>query len=205
MALRVIACVYLFRRGTGELNADVPKLLIGNPFFYRFSWSVGAYLAEAYVRGRVLPFSGVSIPGLVLVTLGVEMVKPLSNFVFLLFALLTVAVISRMLGSEFALAGNSGFLSGQMARIGLWSYSIYLLHQPIMFWAASLLRGYSPPALNRHLIVFCLMLATRAIIMPLSGLWYRWCELPAIALGKRFTSRLVRVRDGQRHERETSV
>jgi len=66
---------------------------------------------------------------------------------------------------------------------GIWSYSIYLLHQPLLHviaGASSLLTRELHP-----LLVFSLCVSSWLLILPLSNLWYRVVELPSIEQGKR--------------------
>ncbi len=165
---------------------EVPSFLVASPLCFWFSWSIGAYLAELYLRGAVGTLARF-LPPFVLLALavGAEMTKALTVFSFTLFSLGTAAVLARMLVDKKSRWPLPRFFSFHLAQTGLWSYSIYLLHLPLVVCVAMALRVYLPSAWNRPAIVFCLTVGSFLVIKPLSGGWYHWCELKGIALGKR--------------------
>jgi peptidoglycan/LPS O-acetylase OafA/YrhL len=175
---------------TETVGGRICWLLSFSPLGFWFSWAIGAFAADAYLKGRPLPFLGTS-PILWLGLAAVSyFVKPLDFFQFLFFALATATVISRLL------AGNSPKIKVPrlavlaLKKIGLWSYSIYLLHQPLLntftlavVWAVS--PSSFPPPIMYVLIVF-----TWLPIIAMSFLWHELFELPAIALGKKIIQKI---------------
>jgi peptidoglycan/LPS O-acetylase OafA/YrhL len=157
----------------------------GLPFMYWFSWSAGAAVADAYVSGRSVPFANQSLLIWGGIALASTFVKPLYNFSFLFFVLLTVTAIAKLLRQKRATVSFSAFFSKYLRTIGVWSYSIYLLHQPFLSVASRL-----PGRFHVHpypLLVFLICLFLWFPITACSGLWFRIFELPSIALGKRLT------------------
>lgn len=74
-----------------------------------------------------------------------------------------------------------------LARLGDWSYSVYLLHFPIMCAITQILvMSLSSTLIEEHLTVFVLSLAaaTAAVTLILSRVTYRCIERPGIAVGR---------------------
>jgi peptidoglycan/LPS O-acetylase OafA/YrhL len=71
------------------------------------------------------------------------------------------------------------------------SYSVYLLHFPIMCFAGLLLARLAPGDGNGVLETLVLCVATVAVTIAAATAVYRFIETPFIALGKRWASRLV--------------
>lgn len=177
-ALR-IACLCLHMLGAG-----CPRLLSASPFSYCFSWGVGAYVAEEYLQHRRLPFVTWSVP--VLTTIGVlsMLIAPLEYFTFAIFSVLTAAIIARLLSAS---AGDRDRAPGLVVRhlrtAGVWSFSLYLLHQPLLKGLERLLSTSEHLMIPSPLVRFAICLGSWFVILPLAGLAYRWCELPSIAFG----------------------
>jgi peptidoglycan/LPS O-acetylase OafA/YrhL len=170
ITLRGICGVLLVSKGT------VPLWLTGVPFVYWFSWSIGAALADAYISRRSLPFANQSLLLWLGIAVASTFAKPTAFFSFLCFSLLTAAAIAKLLHLERTRTPFPAFLSKYLQRIGLWSYSIYLLHQPfLMFLHVS----------TYPLLGFLICLGVWFPIEAFSGLWFKFFELPSIALGKR--------------------
>ncbi len=141
-----------------------------NPFAFWFSWSIGAYLADAFLKNEPLPFRKVLIGPVLWVGIISYFIHPLVPFMFPLFALATAIILSRLLSGEKPTIRLPEFSLAALKKIGLWSYSIYLLHEPFM-----------------EMHSFMAWLA----IVPLAFLWYKIFELPGIALGKRIIGKII--------------
>ncbi len=189
LVLRLAILFYPGHPPADDPFKDVPRFLAACPLCFWFSWSIGAYLAEAYLRGTVGELARF-LPPLVLLALavGAEMTKALTVFSFSLFSLCTAAVLARVLVDEKSRWRLPRFLSRHLAETGLWSYSIYLLHLPLVVCAAMALQTYLPTGWNRPAVVFCLAVGSFLLIKPLSGAWYYFFELKGIALGKRLAA-----------------
>jgi peptidoglycan/LPS O-acetylase OafA/YrhL len=77
------------------------------------------------------------------------------------------------------------YLGRFIRKTGVYSYSIYLIHGPIMIVLMELYRARFPGIENQPFLYFAAALSTWIVIFPLSALMYRWVEKPGIALGKR--------------------
>jgi peptidoglycan/LPS O-acetylase OafA/YrhL len=70
-----------------------------------------------------------------------------------------------------------------LQRLGERSYSLYLVHAPILVLIASALPRMSPIA-----AMIVLAVATAVVAIIISGLIFRYAELPGMALGKKITA-----------------
>lgn len=147
-------------------------------------WFLGSYLAEVHINGKVL-FSG---HGMLLVAVGLLVVlskltvfhHPLKFYLYTLFhaVLLEWVLVNRGLDSRSALWGRSFRL---LSVIGVWSYSLYLYHQPLMIWFFGRARQEYDPLLKSIYVSSGVVL-----IFLFAYLSYRFVELPSISAGKRF-------------------
>jgi peptidoglycan/LPS O-acetylase OafA/YrhL len=77
------------------------------------------------------------------------------------------------------------FVSRSLRQIGLWSYSIYLLHQPLLVLAPRIAAKLAVPDLSQSVLIFMLSLCLWFPIVGISALWYRSIELPMITIGQQ--------------------
>ncbi len=171
---------------TGE---PPPLWFAGLPFLYWFSWSIGAALAEAYLGNRISPLPKNTTMILAVVAVGSCFFKPASSFSFLLFSLLTASVMLGRLRSEEK-AVDRPLLRRWLAVIGQWSYSIYLLHMPLLTLAPRLASKLPMDARAQSIVVFVIAVGLWLPIMGVSALSYRWVELTSIDIGKRVSRKL---------------
>lgn len=178
--------------GTGEYVS----WLIGNsPLAYWFSWALGAYLADAYLNKQPMPFSKAPIRWWLALAIICYFIKPLYYFRFLLAAVVTAIWGGKFLSKPATEEKLRTFPRNVLSGLGLWSYSIYLLHQPLLFLYVNLNNQMVPESRHSALLAFVLLLATLMVIIPFSILWYRIFELPGIALGK-----YILQKTGNRHD-----
>ncbi len=206
---------------TNTVAGQVCWLLANSPLGYWFSWALGAFLADAWLRKQPLPFLNTSPMLWLGLAFGSYFVKPLCVFQFPLFALATAAVTARGLNGIFyddielatkrrvrarglqvekcapvgrapsrggLQAGIPAFALDLLKKIGWWSYSLYLLHQPLLHVYSHLI-VWAVPAENRPPPVgFLLVMGTWVAIIPFSFLWYKIIEVRGVALGKRIST-----------------
>ena len=163
------------------------------PLSFWFSWSVGAVLAEAYLKKQPLPF--LKMPGWIWAVLfGVcYMVRPLFPFCFPLAALTTASVIAYLLSRpafELPSKGWLGLPLRHLRWVGIVSYSAYLLHGPIL---SQVPKVVSVALHGQHLsplLMFAACLLSWPVVIGLASIFYRFVELPSIAWGKRIIKRI---------------
>lgn len=164
-----------------------------NPFGFWFTWSIGAALADAYLKGEPLRFRNTSIwlwPALFLVCF---CVKPLSPFMFPLGAISTVYIIAYLLERRPVLVpekGIIGFAFYHLRWVGIVSYSAYLIHGPIL---SQIPRVVDKVLNHQHLhplVVLAACMLAWPFIFGLSYLFFRFIETPSINWGKKVIKNL---------------
>ena len=160
-----------------------PAWLRGSPFFFCFSWGLGAAIADAYLSGKPLGLMRIHpvvwlVPGILTSTF------PAYEFSFGFFALFTASIIWRHL-NKGQVEEKPSYL-GRVIRItGIYSYSIYLIHDPILRAVILFYKARFPGIENHPFQIFTAGATSWLLIFPLSALMYYRVEKPAIALGKR--------------------
>jgi peptidoglycan/LPS O-acetylase OafA/YrhL len=163
-----------------------------SPFYFWFSWAVGAALADAWMKGQPLPFA--RYPTLLWVGLLIlaDLFRPLNEFSFTFASLATVTVIAHFLNHATPTGERRtvmpGWLARSLALVGVWSYSIYLIHHPIVeSWPTVV--NLALPSVHLHpLLMYLCCLSVWLLILVAAWAMHRWVELPAIAIGKRAVS-----------------
>ncbi len=162
-------------------------VITGLPFFYWFSWAVGAALADAWVHGKKpLPFARWPLWPWVVLALLTPTVHYVAIFGFPCFAVATVIIVARRLdGREPASSWVPAVVTGHLQRLGVWSYACYLLHQPVI----NLLpyvpnKIHIPPALAIPEVDFAICLCLYPLVVGASALFRWYVERPSIAWGQ---------------------
>lgn len=175
-----------------QLTTDrpLPALLFNFPLYFWFSWTMGAAIADAYLKGEPPPFSRSSFWLALALFVCADLIKPLREFSFTLAALATAVAIARFLSRGVLDPGRRKFflprrLDDHLRFTGVCSYSIYLIHLPIVEVWPQLVRSVVPSSAVHPLLLYAGCLTSWALIVPLSWMMYRHVELPAIAMGKR--------------------
>ena len=140
-------------------------------------------MADAFLSGKPLPFT--KIHPLVWLVPGILTSQyPAHEFSFTLFSLGTASVIARCV-TQGSVEERKSFLGRFIRRTGVYSYSLYLIHGPILIVLMELIQAWLPGIRNQPLLLFAVAVSGWLVIFPLSALMYQWVEKPGIALGKR--------------------
>lgn len=172
---------------TGTAGGRAFEILGNSPLGYWFSWAIGAAIGDAFLKKQPLPFLNIHPLFWFAAAVSTDFIKPLQPLYFIFFALASAAFLSRRLHGAQPSPATSLLSSTVLMKIGLWSYSIYLLHYPLLEVYHNLVDWYSPQPYPSHPQMLLLMFGTWAAIIPLAALWHKTIELPGIAFGKRLT------------------
>jgi peptidoglycan/LPS O-acetylase OafA/YrhL len=163
-----------------------------SPLIFWFSWSIGAALADAYLKGTALPFRKFPLafwPAMVILAC---LLKPFAAFDFTFAALATACFVSYLLSRpslSFPTSGIGAFVLNHLRWVGVISYSAYLIHQPLLALWRSFLPGIYAGLFNWHdvpsYVLYLSCLPSWFLIVGLAYLSYRYIEMPSIAWGKR--------------------
>lgn len=169
-------------------HAPPPFWLHGSPFFFWFSWSIGAALADDYLSGKPLLLAGCPLWLWPAVTLAAYCVKPLFPFCFPLIALSACAFIAHRLGVREPKPGAPRGVASHFAWVGAISYSVYLIHQPLLLKLAGLSQQNPSVFQPSRTINFLMCLADWPIVLALAYLLFRLVEQPSNRCGKALTT-----------------
>jgi len=159
-------------------------ILSSSPLGYWFSWSIGAFIADAVLHGKPMPMAKVSPVMWLILAIETSLIKPLAPLSFILFSLATAAAISRTLnGNVSKISLPKAFLTA-LRQTGIWSYSIYLLHFPLLRIFMCCVTAIRDDIYNYPIAFFLICLLTGVPIVLFSAFWYKLFELPGIAWGK---------------------
>ena len=165
----------------------LPDWLSCSPFFYWFSWSVGAKLADDHLKGRPLFLTACPLWLWPAATCAACAFRPTSIFVFPLAALATAKWISHLLSRTAAPAPSS--CSGFFQWLGVISYSLYLVHEPFLAWFIQNFTLAPGQFRVQPLLFFLYTLGFCGVILGIAWLFHRLVELPSLEIGKRLLKR----------------
>jgi peptidoglycan/LPS O-acetylase OafA/YrhL len=191
--LVITAIIEFTVRAAGAFHAfafadtTLPRWATDSPLAFWFSWSVGAAVAEGYLRQHLPSVRPRTLCLLAGGTIAAYFLKPATYFVFPLAALFTAGLIVYILARAQSRAGRpvSRWPLRVLSQLGVVSYSFYLLHQPLLGLVPRLLKRLFPGTAH-PLVCFLVCLAALGPIYLISKLFYRVVEKPSIAAGKRF-------------------
>ncbi|HEY1083458.1 MAG TPA: acyltransferase [Prosthecobacter sp.] len=167
-----------------------PTWIVESPLGYACTWALGAAAADAWLHARPLPLSRVPLWLFPLLTVGLYAVRPLAQLTFLSVALSTLCFIRAGLAAERAApAAPRSLLTRHLAWTGVISYSVYLLHQPLLSLVERALAAGWPELVLPPLVLFFLGLALWLPVLGAAAVFHKWVELPSIALGKKLLRR----------------
>ncbi|MEM9160354.1 MAG: acyltransferase [Verrucomicrobiota bacterium] len=154
------------------------------PFKYWFEWTLGALMAERFREGRsVFRFQGwLVLLGLPFCCLGLHS----SNvFDFAIPSLVFAVCIEWVIG----LKARPKFWEKPFVWAGVFSYSTYLLHQPLQYSIVSLL---PEPTWRQNIVVgtFLLPLALYIPFLAASYVSFHLIEMKSVAVGKSIWKRV---------------
>ena len=188
-ALFITAAIEMTLRGVPNL----PWWIGCSPFQSWFSWSIGAKLADDYLHGRPLFLSKYPLliwPCLTAMTAITYSVKSIFAYNFTCVSLTTAATVAYFMSRPAARIPMPRILCDGLRQVGVISYSVYLLHGPLLAFLPHKIRAAFP---SHHFppfeIALCLLLFC-VVILFISWLFHRFVELPGIEIGKWIVKRM---------------
>ncbi len=157
------------------------------PFFYWFTWGLGAAIAEWRFHGHdVQSKLGYFLWPLVLIALVAAHFRMSEWVSGPAIAIVSAVLVDRTLGAE---VGTQSTLRRSLKWIGVMSYSIYLFHGPLLQHFTALLENYVFGTKVLPLVtvgaMFCCI-----VIAGISKLAWRLIEVPSQNAGKMLVKRL---------------
>lgn len=189
-ALGVAAVCEALGCGVAAVSIATPSLpelsvfVWTNPFSRWLSWMIGAAVAERHLRGepRAVPRRALWwLAGGVVVA---ELVLPFMRFAFTFAALLTAGLIANSLAGKRAQPARPAGAAGRaLAWVGTVSYSLYLIHQPLLHRSVGFVERVTGPAGNAA-TAFAHCAIAYVPIVGAAWVLHRLVERPSIAAGK---------------------
>lgn len=112
----------------------LPFSLLWSPVTFWLSWSIGAYISQCYLKGKSSKISHLRLDLAIVAAIFFPLFRPTEPFTFLAWSLLTGIIIERFLSKRWKIPedGFAGRIWAHLSVLGMFSYSFYLLHQPIL-------------------------------------------------------------------------
>ena len=159
------------------------------PFSAWLSWSIGAQLADDWLKGRPPVLGMRSLWIWPVLSVASFFIKPFFPFLFLVAALSTASVIAFLVTHPAFAVPVPRVVCDHLRRVGVLSYSIYLLHEPLLNSVPWALRKVLPGYHFHQVLTFGCCLAAWWPILLFSWAFYRYVERPSIRVGKAIDSR----------------
>ncbi len=183
-------CVRLLTWGVEAYRGEpLTRWVTGSPLYYWFSWALGARLAEDYLRKRPVFMTRCRLWIWPFLIAAAFFIRPAFELCFLLVALATANLMAVLLTRPGGL--SLGWLGRHLRVAGKLSYSIYLIHQPLLCLVPVSIERLLVGHEIHPLAAYASCMAAWGPVMLLSWGFYRFVEVPSIDLGKRFVQRLT--------------
>ena len=171
---------------------DASRLLQYGPFYFWFSWAIGAWLAERHMVGDdfgILGSKWFTFISILLVIL-TWFVRPCEHFQFSAVAIATASILAHAItfktGSEAVVSSPQSLGIRILAFFGTISYSLYLIHQPLISVANKLLLKIAGKL--EATSAFLILGLSLVPIGVCAWLFYRFVEVPSMRQAKKFLS-----------------
>ena len=161
----------------------LPRYITASPFAYWLSWSLGAYAAKCYINNDPSVLSRLSLSFAACMAFALPLFRPTADFGFLAFALLTAAIVSRLVSGQIRVFTDN-LLYRHLSQLGAVSFSFYLVHQPILYLTPRIAWATFPELLTHPLFMFSFQLFFYLPIFYISKLMFGYIEMPSVTLGK---------------------
>jgi peptidoglycan/LPS O-acetylase OafA/YrhL len=174
ICLRSVEAYELIRFG------EISIWVAGCPFTYIFSWSIGALIADINLRERLANQNKWWIPITIVIGIGSQFIKPASTFGFMIFAISSAMMISYVQHHNI----QTNWRIGRLIPLGVVSYSVYLIHQPIIQFVPRVYHYFLTFEIQ-PLVVFVTCVCMVVPIFWCSLIMRKVVELPSVNMGYR--------------------
>jgi peptidoglycan/LPS O-acetylase OafA/YrhL len=147
-------------------------------------WALGAWYAQQYFEGKVFKCNIYITLFLLIGFYAVIFFKPLSHFMYLYVSIFFIYCIYSYLQSEIKL----GKFQMVLGKLGVYSYSFYLLHQPLIRLIHDKAQIIGSSWVLQYVIVSSIGLI---IFYFISSASYKWVELKSILIGKKLEGKMI--------------
>ena len=175
----ISSIIFIFNLESISFNSNV--------FRHWFTWLSGAYLAETFFHQRkITNYPKLFVVASFVLFLTFKIFDFTSQYAIFPATIFCVLFLDLLISSENTIT-NRYYLFKMIfqlfSKVGLFSYSIYLLHQPYLSKLISLFNPKTYSFLFNSTVSFAMTFAT---IYCFSFLFYHLIELKSIQLGKYF-------------------
>lgn len=187
-----LASVWAAVAGLDWIKAP-PTYISFAPFSLWFSWALGAHLADCYLQKKESWLARTGFWVFLVLALASSWFKPLFAFRFMFWALLAAVAVERFMTQKWQIPdqGLRGVIWEHLAALGIVSYSLYLLHQPLMGLTWGIAEQLFPGHEVHPLVRAGLALFWYPVLFLLSWTYYLALEKPSIAAGKTILKKIT--------------
>ena len=166
--------------------SPLPVFIFCSPFAFWLSWSIGAYLAESYLKNKRNVLTFLRLDFMIITALTAPLFKPTEAFAFLIYSLTTGVAINHFISNVSRISEHKFYSRFwlHLSKLGRVSYSFYLIHQPIILWIIPKFEKLIPNIYSQPLGKMALCVAIYMPIMILSSIMYKVIEKPATIWGQ---------------------
>ncbi len=188
--LAVTATLEIIFRNWAGTESGLFRPSVFTPFNYWWAWTIGAFVADRFSTRDSLPLSRIPLALCVLTTVFAWFWKPTSLFVFPAVSFTTAVWLSKRLTSHSSARVANWKSNAQsyrpLARLGVCSYSFYLIHQPVLMSVGRIMdQCYAFGNAAKIVILYSLVIP----IYLISVGSFRWLETPSNRYGKAMTTK----------------
>ena len=163
------------------------------PLITWFHWCLGAFVAEYWHKGRPL----CRIPGSVLlmlwvIMLGIAAHKPLNLFDASIVSMLWPVMFTLTLQAYIQIKRSPNFIERLITPIGLCSYSMYLIHQPILKPMLDFVHQHRLLPDWRSIDMSVGAVVIVGVLFAISWFGFKFVETPFIKIGRSFEKKRSR-------------
>jgi peptidoglycan/LPS O-acetylase OafA/YrhL len=188
-SLGLVAGLSLSLATIGMIFGITDKAYLTSVFNFWIVWVLGAYVADRYYHKKSI--AHLNLLQLIVLLLPLIMLRytvVYAYFYVYLFSAYFVLVMEWLLRTEFKKTAGTKFLNKVLPVTGLYSYSIYLFHQPVFQALIPRLKSIN----DSYLFLLAVATVIYLGIFIFSYFSYRLLEQPSVKLGQWFYDKYLK-------------